>query len=407
MGNVTIRDIARICGVGVSTVSRAINNHPDINPETKKQIMDTIREYNYVPNNSAQNLKRTETNTIALVTKGVGNPLFAEMIEITQRHVKGKDYAFVLQQVEEEENEIMAAIRIARERRLKGIIFMGGASQPDADLLRMLTIPYVFCTVDSRIPESLSGWGIVAIDNEAESYKIVDYLCSQGHRRIAILTAYAHDTSIGKLRLDGYRRALKDHGIEEDPALVVHMRGAGPIYTMQNGYDRTKELLASGTAFTALYAISDTIAIGACKAIFDSGLSVPEDISVAGFDGLDLAGYYHPSITTIEQPINEMALETSRMLFRLIRDGARDKPDAVPPDPGEGSEGKAYLPGSAQGGTVGKGFIIFSAKVSDCAAGSGDNQSPESARRRFAFYLKIFPRILKRSLRIFPHLINR
>ena len=214
----------------------------------------------------------------------------------------------------------MAAIRIARERRLKGIIFMGGASQPDVSLLKALTIPYVFCTVDSRIPESLSGWGIVAIDNEAESYKIVDYLCSKGHRRIAILTAYAHDTSIGKLRLDGYRRALKDHGIEEDPALVAHMRGTGPIYTMQNGYDRTKELLASGTEFTALYAISDTIAIGACKAIFDSGLSVPEDISVAGFDGLDLAGYYHPSITTIEQPINEMALETSRMLFRLIRD---------------------------------------------------------------------------------------
>ena len=247
MEHVTIRDIARICKVGVSTVSSAINNHPDINPETKKLILDTIREYNYVPNNSAQNLKRTETNTIALVTKGVGNPLFAEMIEITQRHVKGKDYAFVLQQVEEEENEIMAAIRIARERRLKGIIFMGGASQPDVSLLKALTIPYVFCTVDSRIPESLSGWGIVAIDNEAESYKIVDYLCSKGHRRIAILTAYAHDTSIGKLRLDGYRRALKDHGIEEDPALVAHMRGTGPIYTMQNGYDRTKELLASGT----------------------------------------------------------------------------------------------------------------------------------------------------------------
>ena len=169
MEHVTIRDIARICKVGVSTVSRAINNHPDINPETKKLILDTIREYNYVPNNSAQNLKRTETNTIALVTKGVGNPLFAEMIEITQRHVKGKDYAFVLQQVEEEENEIMAAIRIARERRLKGIIFMGGASQPDVSLLKALTIPYVFCTVDSRIPESLSGWGIVAIDNEAES----------------------------------------------------------------------------------------------------------------------------------------------------------------------------------------------------------------------------------------------
>lgn len=319
MGNVTIRDIARICGVGVSTVSRAINNHPDINPETKKQIMDTIRAYHYIPDNSARNLKRAETNTIALVTKGVGNPLFAEMIETAQRHVRGKDYAFVLQQVEEEENEIEAAIRITRERRLKGIIFMGGASQPDTRLLSELTVPYVFCTVDSRISQTLSGWGIVAIDNEAESYKIVDYLCSRGHRKIAILTAYAHDTSIGKLRLDGYLRTLKDHGIACDPALVAHMHGTGPIYTMQNGYERTRELLESGTEFTALYAISDTIAIGACKAIFDSGLRVPEDISVAGFDGLDQAHFYQPSITTIEQPIKDMALETSRMLFELIQ----------------------------------------------------------------------------------------
>ncbi len=320
MEKVTIKEIAKICKVGVSTVSRAINNHPDINPETKQLILDTIREYNYVPNNSARNLKKAETNTVALVTKGVSNPLFAEMIEIAQRHVKGKDYAFVLQQVEEEENEIEAAIRITKERRLKGIIFMGGASQPDESLLRRLTIPYVFCTVDCRVPDTLSGFGIVAIDNEAESYKIVDHLCRQGHRRIAILTAYAHDTSIGKLRLNGYRRALEEHGIGYDPQLVVHMQGPGPIYTMQNGYERTKDLLGSGADFTALYAISDTIAIGACKAIFDAGLSVPGDISVAGFDGLDMANYYEPSLTTIEQPISEMALETSRMLFRLIQE---------------------------------------------------------------------------------------
>ena len=101
MGQVTIKDIAKICGVGVSTVSRAINNHPDINPETKKLIMDTIREHNYVPNNSAQNLKRVESNTIALLTKGVGNPLFAEMIQTVQSDVLGKDYLFVLQQVDE------------------------------------------------------------------------------------------------------------------------------------------------------------------------------------------------------------------------------------------------------------------------------------------------------------------
>lgn len=320
MGNVTIRDIARICGVGVSTVSRAINNHPDINPETKKLIMDTIREYNYVPNNSAQNLKRVESNTIALLTKGVGNPLFAEMIQTVQSDVLGKDYLFVLQQVDEMENELEVGARLANEKRLKGIIFMGGASRPKEELLRRIDVPYVICTVDAVMPENMENYGIVAIDDEAESYRMIDYLCRLGHRKIAIITAYAHDTSIGKLRLDGYRRALADNGIECDESLVVHMPAKGQVYTMKNGYDQTMKLLQSGAKFTAIYAISDTLAIGACKAIFDYGLRVPDDISVVGCDGLDMARYYQPAITTIEQPLSAMALETSRILFELIRE---------------------------------------------------------------------------------------
>jgi len=320
MGQVTIKDIAKICGVGVSTVSRAINNHPDINPETKKLIMDTIREYNYVPNNSAQNLKRVESNTIALLTKGVGNPLFAEMIQTVQSDVLGKDYLFVLQQVDEMENELEVGARLANEKRLKGIIFMGGASRPKEELLRRIDVPYVICTVDAVMPENMENYGIVAIDDEAESYRMIDYLCRLGHRKIAIITAYAHDTSIGKLRLDGYRRALADNGIECEESLVVHMPAKGQVYTMKNGYDQTMKLLQSGAKFTAIYAISDTLAIGACKAIFDYGLRVPDDISVVGCDGLDMARYYQPAITTIEQTLSAMALETSRILFELIRE---------------------------------------------------------------------------------------
>ena len=326
MGQLTIKDIAKICGVGERTVSRAINNHPDINPETKQLIMDTIQEYNYVPNNSAQNLKRVESNTIALLTKGVGNPLFAEMIQTVQSDVLGKDYLFVLQQVDEMENELEVGARLANEKRLKGMIFMGGASRPKEELLARIQVPYVICTVDAVMPENMDHYGIVAIDDEAESYRLIDYLCRMGHKKIAIITAYAHDTSIGKLRLDGYRRALADHGIECADSLVVHMPAKGQVYTMKNGYDQTMKLLQSGEKFTAVYAISDTLAIGACKAIFDYGLKVPDDISVVGCDGLDMARYYQPAITTIEQPLTEMALETSRILFELIREkGGRRK----------------------------------------------------------------------------------
>lgn len=318
MEQITIKEIAKLCGVGVTTVSRAINNHPDINPETKKRIMDTIAEYNYVPNNSARNLKRMESNTIAVLAKGVGNPLFGDMIQMLERDILGKEYLFVLQQVEEEEDEIEVALHLEKEKRLKGIIFLGGASHPNTDYLRQLTVPYVICTVNAKLDESLDHYGIVAIDDEAAAFSAVDYLCARGHKKIAVLTAFEHDTSIGKLRLDGYRRALKQHGLPFDESLVVHMVRNERTYTIRNGYEQTKKLLESGTEFTAVFAISDTLAIGACKAIFDAGLRVPEDISVIGFDGLDLAAFYNPSITTISQPIREMTEVTSQILFELI-----------------------------------------------------------------------------------------
>lgn len=318
MEQITIKEIAKICGVGVSTVSRAINDHPDINPETKKKIMDAIAQYRYIPNNSARNLKRSESNTIAVLAKGISNPLFGKMIQLLEKDILGKQYLFVLQQVDEEENEVETAIRLEKEKRLKGIIFLGGTSHPREDLLRQLSVPFVICTVNAQLSGEADGFGVVAIDDEAESFRMADYLCSMGHKRIAILTALERDSGIGRLRLSGYQKALAKHGIPYDESLVVSMQPGQSTYTMENGYEQTRALLEKGVQFTALYAIADTIAIGACKAIFDAGLKVPDDVSVAGFDGLDLAAYYHPSLTTMEQPLEKMAAEASRVLFELI-----------------------------------------------------------------------------------------
>jgi len=321
MEQLTIREIAKLCGVGVSTVSRAINNHPDINPETKQMILDTVRQYNYVPNNSARNLKRTDSNTVAVLVKGVSNPFFAVMIRMLEQDIIGRQYLFVLQQVEEEENELEVALQLTKEKRLKGIVFLGGAIRHDERLLRQLSVPYVFSTVNAELPEDggeeMRG-AAVAIDDEAESFRMTEYLIGCGHRRIAILTAFAEDASIGRLRLDGYRRALETHGIAYDESLVIHMDRSLRTYTMGSGYRAASALLDSGRDFSCIYAISDTLAVGACKAVFDRGRRVPGDISVAGFDGLDIARYYEPSLTTVEQPAEEMARETIRALFALI-----------------------------------------------------------------------------------------
>ncbi len=318
MDQITIKEIAKICGVGVSTVSRAINDHPDINPQTKQMIMDTIREYHYVPNNSARNLKRSESRTIAVLVKGISNPFFGVLISVIEKEIVRKHYSFILQQVEEEEDEIEVAIHLEKEKRLKGIIFLGGMRYHLPERFALLTVPFVVSTVDMKLPDTVKNGCVVSIDDEKESRLLVEHLIQKGHRRIALLAATESDASIGESRLIGYKNALKEHGITFDPALVFPSC-ASTTYTITNGYEVTRKLIESGIPFTCIYAVSDTMAIGACRALLDAGLKVPADVSVAGFDGLDIATFYHPAITTMGQPREEIAQETVRLLFDLMK----------------------------------------------------------------------------------------
>lgn len=317
MEQITIKEVAKLCGVGVSTVSRAINNHPDINPATKQMIMDTIKKYNYVPNNSARNLKRSDSKTIAVLIKGISNPFFADMIQVFEREINRKKYTFVLQHVEDFEDEIDIAIQLEKEKRLKGIVFLGGLSSHSREKLEQLTVPFVVSTVDFAGTAEL--FAVVTVDDVRESEKMTDYLISCGHKKIALLTAEKNDASIGMFRTLGYRQALKRHGLPCDEELILWTSEGNSPYSMENGYALTRELLESGREFTCIYAISDSMAIGACKALFDAGKRVPEDYSVAGFDGLSLAAFYEPSITTIRQPRREMAEATIKLMFDLIK----------------------------------------------------------------------------------------
>jgi len=318
MASLTIIDIAKICGVGVTTVSRAINNHPDISEETKQMIMKVVQEHNYVPNNNARNLKRTASKTIAVLIKGLHNPFFIKMIDLLEKGITDKKYSFILHQVYEHQDEIDVANELVTEKKLKGIIFLGGYLSHSKEKLEKLTVPYVLCTVGLSSEFDQYNYSYVTIDDYSESYKMVDYLCKQGHHRIALISAPMRDRSIGHLRYLGYRQALEDNGIAFDESLVRPMKPNLVSYSMENGYEVTKEMIAEGLKFTALFGISDSLAIGASKALLEAGRVIPDDCAVAGFDGLDMAYFYHPSITTIQQPIEEMSEETIRILFEMI-----------------------------------------------------------------------------------------
>jgi LacI family transcriptional regulator len=320
MSEITIREIAQRCGVGVSTVSRAINNHSDINPETKQRIMDVIRETGYIPNNSARNLKRTDARCIGVLIKGIANPFFTPMIEKIEQETEKRGYALVLRHVEAYENEVDVALELEKEKRLRGIIFLGGSSKHSADKMKQLNVPVIFATIGSDISDELSrnSYSTVSVDDALESRKIVEYLIGLGHKRIAILSEGNDEPSVVRLRLEGYKDALKSHGLKVDDKLISYVDKR--IYTMKNGYEATKRLIDSGVKFTALFCISDVLAVGALRAFADAGIRVPEDVSVAGFDGQELAEFSVPRLTTLKQPLDDISEETIRLIFDLIEE---------------------------------------------------------------------------------------
>ena len=147
MKTITIKDIAKKCGVGISTVSRAINNHPDISDETKSKIMEVIKENNFIPNNSARNLKLLDTRTIAVLIKGIDNPFFQKMIKVFEEEIQKRKYVFTLQRVDSNQDEIEVALELIKEKRLKGIVFLGGNFSHKENKLKEITVPFVLSTI--------------------------------------------------------------------------------------------------------------------------------------------------------------------------------------------------------------------------------------------------------------------
>lgn len=318
MAKLTIKDIARICGVGTSTVSRAINGDAGINKETKARILSTIEEYGFVPNSSARSLKLIESKTIALIIKGNNNPFFEKLFGMFAEQLKTLEYSLVIQPVDIDEDEIDVAAKLLNEKRLRGIIFLGGLLDDAASRLDGLGVPYVRCTgATDRFATGQNGSSI-SVDDAKESYRAVDYLCKCGHKRIAIISTKENDNSIGTIRLNGYKKALLDNGIEPAKELICHAIEGLNAFSADCGYELTSKLIRDGVDFTALVCSSDMNALGAYKAIRDAGKSIPDDYSIIGFDGLEMTKYYYPALTTVEQPSDELVRATIDQLMRSI-----------------------------------------------------------------------------------------
>lgn len=318
----TIKDVAAYCGVSVSTVSRVLNNHPDVSDEVRNKVMKAVSDLHYTPNSTARDLARAQVNAIGLVVRGISNPFFTPIIRAIEHGCEAAGYTMVLHQVSTTDDEVRAATELVQSKRLNGVIFLGGRYDYTEAEMQGLTVPYVCCTYTNHFGNlDRSSYSSVAIDDKAEAERAVKYLISRGHRRIAILLDNPEDHSISERRYAGYCKALCEAGIGPDPDLVLEAAD----FDLASSYRCVKDFADRREDFTALFAVADTLAIAAIKALYDAGKRVPDDVSVIAIDGIEISNYLIPTLTTLCQPKDRLGEEAVRILVDVLEGRAGNR----------------------------------------------------------------------------------
>lgn len=308
----TIKDIARISGVGISTVSRVVNNRPDVSPETRQLVLDVVSTNGYTPNSNAKHLKQRNSDYIGVIVRGSRNMFLAGLLEQLQHCIEKTDYHFLPWYIDERGDEILAAQNLYNERKVQGIVFLGGSAQGRERELDSFPVPCVFATADASDIASKNVMS-VSVDDMHAAKSAIDYLFDCGHTRIAVVGgALEAANSIG-LRYRGVLESYLEHGKVFDPTMYLTSS-----FSFSTAYQAVSKALANGLDCTAVFAMSDVMAVGASKAITDAGLAIPDDISVIGYDGIELAAYLTPTLATVRQPIDRIAKECVRLITSAI-----------------------------------------------------------------------------------------
>lgn len=321
----TIKDIARISGYSVGTVSRVLNGSPNVSNTARSHVEAVVREHNFKLNSNAKHLKQQSSSGIAIIVKGTQNMLFASIVEQLQGLIWEKGFTSLIFYIDEDDNEVDEAIQICQERHPQGIMFLGSALDDFRQKFSAISIPCVLVT-NSAAGLDFSNLSSVSTDDASGARCAVEHLISLGHTRIGILGGIMTISNAASTRYHGCLQAFETHNIPFDPTRQLVMAR----FAMSSGYDAMSALLDQMPDLTAVFAMSDVMAVGAIRAIRDRGLRVPEDVSVIGYDGIEMSRYLSPKLTTIRQHRETIADRSLELLLQGIRGGAQAVHEITP-----------------------------------------------------------------------------
>ncbi len=322
----TIKDISLLTGYSVGTVSRVLNDQPNVSEKARKTILEACRKQGFQLNANAKQLKQQRSNTILVMVKGTSNQLFSSLLEHIQAQVASWPYPLIVDYVDEDDDEVLKSIQLYRERKPLGMIYLGGNLESFRRYFQNVDIPCVLITGDATALK-LPNLSSVTTDDRMAGFLAVDHLAKLGHRQIAVIGGTLEVSDISRLRYLGCREALDAHGL----SFQVEEDYVGGRFSYADGYKAAKILVERGRKFTAIFAMADVMAIGAIRALRDVGLRVPEDVSVVGLDGLAVGDYTIPKLATVCQPVHLLAQHSLKLLWDQIESGARASHETVPP----------------------------------------------------------------------------
>ncbi|ABY95668.1 MULTISPECIES: LacI family DNA-binding transcriptional regulator [Thermoanaerobacter] len=306
---VTIKDIAKLANVSITTVSRVINNKTEgVSEETRNRILQLVKELGYQPNAIARGLVTKKTKTVGLIIPDISNPFFPDIARGVEDSAHIYGYNVFLCNTDDNLEKESEYINALKEKYVDGIIFTSSSIPKHEHITDLIKSGIPVVIMDRRIDsEDIYG---VFLDNYEGGYIATKYLIDLGHKRIGCITGPLYISNAIE-RLEGYKRALVDNEIEVDNRLIFE-----GDYKINSGIIGAEKLLEHEV--TAIFASNDLMAYGAYKAIRSYGYKIPDDISVVGFDDIQLSQILEPQLTTIRQPAYDMGLAAARMLIKLV-----------------------------------------------------------------------------------------
>ena len=312
MKHVTIKDIARSLCISVSTVSRALTDDKNIRRETREAVLREAERLGYRRNPVAMNLKMGRTNTIGVIVPEMHTPYASQVVAGIQSVLYKNNQKVMIAESDENPERERENLRMMDDFMVDGLIVSLCSWQKNVDVYRRLADSGMAIVFYDRLPHGMDDMPQVTVDDNNDSYFMTEHLIRLGRRRIAYL--YGPDDVYNTVeRGRGYREAMEKFHIY-DPQLVVNTG-----MTFADGAAAIDRLIADGTAFDAVYAFTDTLAIGAMNRLRELGRRVPEDVAVASFSGTELSTIVYPQLTTVEPPLGEMGQRAAELVLEKVR----------------------------------------------------------------------------------------